>query len=66
MVTGRKKEDGEEALEKSATVTAANKEWHNERMRKGTIGEDTLIQWIQRSSLLSLSEFASSCEVMEM
>lgn len=30
----------------------ANKEWHNEWLRTGTIGEDALIQWFQRLSLL--------------
>ena len=33
-------------------VTTANKERHDEWVRTGTIGEDALIRWFRRSSLL--------------
>jgi len=38
----KKKKDGVPL--KGWGVTTANKEWHDERMKMGTIGGDTLIQ----------------------
>lgn len=35
----------ERVLLRGWRVATANKKWHNERMRMGTIREDILIQW---------------------